>query len=339
VLLYNSVYMTSITAAITAVGGYVPEHVLTNADIEQMVDTSDDWIVTRTGIKERRILKPTSLGTSFMAIKAAQNLIDKKSIDPAQIDLVIVATATPDMPVSSTASYVATEIGAMDAFAYDLQGACSGFLFGMSAAAAHISTGRYNKVLLIGADTMSSIIDYSDRSTCVIFGDGAGAVLFEPNNEGLGLQDEVLRVDGKGRTYLKIEAGGSMLPASKHTVTEKKHFLHQDGRPVFKFAVSNMVNSITQVLERNNLTKGDIDFVVAHQANKRILNAISNQLDLKPNQMLINIERYGNTTAATLPLLLWDYEHLLKKNQKLLFTAFGGGFTWGASFLTWAYNA
>ena len=331
--------MTTKTAAITAVGGYVPEHVLTNADIEQLVDTSDEWIVSRTGIKERRILKPTSLGTSFMAIKAAQNLLDKKNLDPTQIDLVIVATATPDMPVSSTAAYVATEIGATNAFAYDLQGACSGFLFGMSAAAAYISSGRYNNVLLIGADTMSSIIDYSDRATCVIFGDGAGAVLFEPNDEGLGLQDELLRVDGKGRTYLKIEAGGSMLPASKETVSQKQHFLHQEGRPVFKFAVSNMSAAITQVIKRNGLSKDDIDFVVAHQANKRILDAISNHLNLKSDQMLINIDRYGNTTAATLPLLLWDYEHLLKKNQKLLFTAFGGGFTWGASYLTWAYNS
>ena len=331
--------MTTKTAAITAVGGYVPEHVLTNADIEQLVDTSDEWIVSRTGIKERRILKPTSLGTSFMAIKAAQNLLDKKNLDPTQIDLVIVATATPDMPVSSTAAYVATEIGATNAFAYDLQGACSGFLFGMSAAAAYISSGRYNNILLIGADTMSSIIDYSDRATCVIFGDGAGAVLFEPNYEGLGLQDEVLRVDGKGRTYLKIEAGGSMLPASKETVSQKQHFLHQEGRPVFKFAVSNMSAAITQVIKRNGLAKDDIDFVVAHQANKRILDAISNHLNLKSDQMLINIDRYGNTTAATLPLLLWDYEHLLKKNQKLLFTAFGGGFTWGASYLTWAYNS
>ena len=331
--------MTTKTAAITAVGGYVPEHVLTNADIEQLVDTSDEWIVSRTGIKERRILKPTSLGTSFMAIKAAQNLLDKKNLDPTQIDLVIVATATPDMPVSSTAAYVATEIGATNAFAYDLQGACSGFLFGMSAAAAYISSGRYNNVLLIGADTMSSIIDYSDRATCVIFGDGAGAVLFEPNYEGLGLQDEVLRVDGKGRTYLKIEAGGSMLPASKETVSQKQHFLHQEGRPVFKFAVSNMSAAITQVIKRNGLSKDDIDFVVAHQANKRILDAISNHLNLKSDQMLINIDRYGNTTAATLPLLLWDYEHLLNKNQKLLFTAFGGGFTWGASYLTWAYNS
>jgi len=330
--------MTTKTAAITAVGGYVPEHVLTNAALAQMVDTSDEWITTRTGIKERRILKPTSLGTSFMAIAAAREIIQKKDLDPTTIDLVIVSTTTPDMPVSSTAAYVATEIGATNAFGYDLQGACSGFLYGMSAASAHISSGRYQKVLLIGADTMSSIIDYTDRSTCVIFGDGAGAVLVEPNDEGLGLQDEVLRVDGKGREFLKIEAGGSIMPASSETVAARKHYLHQEGRPVFKFAVSNMTAAIEEVLRRNHLTKNDIDYVVAHQANKRILDAITKNLDLNYDQMLVNIERYGNTTAATLPLLLWDYESKLKKNQKLLFTAFGGGFTWGATYLTWAYN-
>jgi len=331
--------MTSKTAAITAVGGYVPEHVLTNTALEQMVDTSDEWIISRTGIKERRILKPTSLGTSFMAIAAARELIQKKNLDPTTLDLVIVSTATPDMPVSSTAAYVATELGATNAFGYDLQGACSGFLYGMSVASAHISSGRYKKVLLIGADTMSSIIDYTDRTTCVIFGDGAGAVLFEPNEEGLGLQDEILRVDGKGREFLKIEAGGSMMPTSVETVSARKHFLHQEGRSVFKFAVSNMTNAIEQLLRQNDLTKHDIDYFVAHQANKRILDAIAKNLNLNYEQMLINIERYGNTTAATLPLLLWDYETKLKKNQKLLFTAFGGGFTWGAIYLTWAYNS
>lgn len=331
--------MTTKTAAITAVGGYVPEHVLTNADLEQMVDTSDEWITSRTGIKERRILKPTSLGTSFMAIAAAKELIQKKKLDPTSLDLVIVSTATPDMPISSTAAYVATELGAINAFGYDLQGACSGFLYGMSVASAHICSGRYQKVLLIGADTMSSIIDYTDRTTCVIFGDGAGAVLFEPNEDGLGLQDEVLRVDGKGREFLKIEAGGSMMPATTKTVSARKHYLYQEGRSVFKFAVSNMTNAIHQLLDQNNLSKDDIDFVVAHQANKRILDAIAKNLDLGYEQMLINIERYGNTTAATLPLLLWDYESKLKKNQKLLFTAFGGGFTWGATYLTWAYNS
>ena len=326
------------TAAITAIGGFVPEFVLTNAALTQMVDTSDEWITTRTGIKERRILKPTSLGTSHMAIAAAQELIQKKSIDPSSIDLVIVCTATPDMPVSSTASYVATEIGATNAFGYDLQGACSGFLFGMSAASAHICSGRYQRVLLIGADTMSSIVDYTDRTTCVIFGDGAGAALFEPNTEGLGLQDEVLRVDGKGRDYLNIKAGGAMRPASTETLINGEHFLHQDGKSVFKFAVSNMTSAASQLLEQNNLSTDDIDYVVAHQANKRILDSVAKNLDLNAGQMLVNIERYGNTTAATLPLLLWDYEEKLKKNQKLLFTAFGGGFTWGATYLTWAYN-
>ena len=326
------------TAAITAIGGFVPEFVLTNAALTQMVDTSDEWITTRTGIKERRILKPMWLGTSHMAIAAAQELIQKKSIDPSSIDLVIVCTATPDMPVSSTASYVATEIGATNAFGYDLQGACSGFLFGMSAASAHICSGRYQRVLLIGADTMSSIVDYTDRTTCVIFGDGAGAALFEPNTEGLGLQDEVLRVDGKGREYLNRKAGGAMRPASTETLINGEHFLHQDGKSVFKFAVSNMTSAASQLLEQNNLSTDDIDYVVAHQANKRILDSVAKNLDLNAGQMLVNIERYGNTTAATLPLLLWDYEEKLKKNQKLLFTAFGGGFTWGATYLTWAYN-
>lgn len=330
--------MTTKTAAITAVGGYVPEHVLTNAALAHMVDTNDDWIVSRTGIKERRILKPASLGTSYMAIAAGKDLLKKKEIDPATIDLVIVSTTTPDMPVSSTAAYVATSLGATNAFGYDLQGACSGFLFGMSAASAHIVSGRYKKVLLIGADTMSSIIDYTDRTTCVIFGDGAGAVLFEPNEEGLGLQDEVLRVDGKGREFLKIEAGGSMLPASCETVSKRQHFLYQEGRQVFKFAVSNMSSAIDQILQQNQLIIKEIDYVVAHQANKRILDAIAKNLELDYGQMLTNIERYGNTTAATLPLLLWDYESKLKKNQKLLFAAFGGGFTWGATYLTWAYN-
>ncbi len=331
--------MTRKTAAITAIGGFVPEFVLTNDALAQMVETSDEWITTRTGIKERRLLKPMSLGTSYMAIAAAKELIQKKNLNPIDIDLVIVCTATPDMPVSSTAAFVATEIGASNAFGYDLQGACSGFLFGMSAAAAHISSGRYHKVLLIGADTMSSIIDYSDRTTCVIFGDGAGAVLFEPNDEGLGLQDEVLRVDGKGRDYLNVKAGGAIQPASIHTINNKAHFLHQEGKSVFKFAVSNMTAAATQLLEQNNLSTYDIDYVVAHQANKRILDSIAKNLDLTSKQMLINIERYGNTTAATLPLLLWDYENKLKKNQKLLFTAFGGGFTWGATYLTWAYNS
>ena len=331
--------MKSITSAITSVGGYVPETVLTNFDLEKMVDTNNEWIVSRTGIKERRILKDKSLGTSFMAINAANRLLQEKDVDPTSIDLVIVSTATPDMPVSSTASFVATKIGASNAFGYDIQGACSGFLFGMSAACAHICSGRYRKVLLIGADKMSSIVDYQDRKTCVIFGDGAGAVLFEPNYEGYGLKDEILKVDGNGRNFLKIEAGGSMLPASNQTIENRQHFLQQDGRPVFKFAVSYMTEVITKLLKRNSLEKNDIDYVVPHQANKRILDAIARNLDLTPGKMLTNIEKYGNTTAATLPLLLWDNRKNFKKNEKLIFTAFGAGFTWGASYLTWAYNS
>lgn len=331
--------MKSITSAITSVGGYVPETVLTNFDLEKMVDTNNEWIISRTGIKERRILKDKSLGTSFMAINAANKLLQEKDVDPTSIDLVIVSTATPDMPVSSTASFVATRIGASNAFGYDIQGACSGFLFGMSAACAHICSGRYRKVLLIGADKMSSIVDYEDRKTCVIFGDGAGAVLFEPNYEGYGLKDEILKVDGNGRNFLKIEAGGSMLPASNQTIENRQHFLQQDGRPVFKFAVSYMTEVITKLLKRNSLEKNDIDYVVPHQANKRILDAIARNLDLTPGKMLTNIEKYGNTTAATLPLLLWDNRKNFKKNEKLIFTAFGAGFTWGASYLTWAYNS
>ncbi|MEC7548822.1 MAG: beta-ketoacyl-ACP synthase III [Bacteroidota bacterium] len=331
--------MKSITSAITSVGGYVPETVLTNFDLEKMVDTNNEWIISRTGIKERRILKDKSLGTSFMAINAANKLLQEKDVDPTSIDLVIVSTATPDMPVSSTASFVATEIGASNAFGYDIQGACSGFLFGMSAACAHICSGRYRKVLLIGADKMSSIVDYEDRKTCVIFGDGAGAVLFEPNYEGYGLKDEILKVDGNGRNFLKIEAGGSMLPASNQTIENRQHFLQQDGRPVFKFAVSYMSEVITKLLKRNSLEKNEIDYVVPHQANKRILDAIARNLDLAPGKMLTNIEKYGNTTAATLPLLLWDNRKSFKKNEKLIFTAFGAGFTWGASYLTWAYNS
>ena len=274
-----------------------------------------------------------------MAINAANKLLQEKDVDPTSIDLVIVSTATPDMPVSSTASFVATKIGASNAFGYDIQGACSGFLFGMSAACAHICSGRYRKVLLIGADKMSSIVDYQDRKTCVIFGDGAGAVLFEPNYEGYGLKDEILKVDGNGRNFLKIEAGGSILPASNQTIENRQHFLQQDGRPVFKFAVSYMTEVITKLLKRNSLEKNEIDYVVPHQANKRILDAIARNLDLTPGKMLTNIEKYGNTTAATLPLLLWDNRKNFKKNEKLIFTAFGAGFTWGASYLTWAYNS
>jgi 3-oxoacyl-[acyl-carrier-protein] synthase-3 len=331
--------MTKITAAISAVGKYVPEYALTNKELETLVDTNDDWITSRTGIKERRILKGEGKGTSFMAIKAAQDLLQKSNINPEEIDMVIVATATPDLLVASTAVYTATEIGAVNAFAFDLQAACSSFLYGMSTASSYIESGRYKKILLIGADKMSSIIDYSDRATCIIFGDGAGAALFEPNEEGLGLQDEYLRSDGIGRDFLKIDAGGSILPPSEETIKNKQHFVHQEGKTVFKYAVSNMADVSEKMLTRNNLTEKDIQWLVAHQANKRIIEATAKRVGVGPEKVMMNIHKYGNTTSATLPLLLADYENQLKKGDNLIFAAFGGGFTWGAIYLKWAYNS
>ncbi|MCG2610198.1 ketoacyl-ACP synthase III [Flavobacterium sp. SM15] len=330
--------MNKISAAITAVGAYVPDFVLSNAVLETMVDTNDEWITSRTGIKERRMLKEEGQGTSFMAIRAAQNLIEKSGIDPKEIDLVLMATATPDMPVASTGVYVATQIGAVNAFAYDLHAACSSFLYGISTASAYIESGRYKKVLLIGSDKMSSIIDYTDRATCIIFGDGAGAVLFEPNHEGLGFQDEFLRSDGIGREFLKIDAGGSILPASEETVKNKQHYVFQDGKTVFKYAVSGMADVSEKIMERNNLSKDDVNWLVAHQANKRIIDATANRMGLDEEKVLVNIHRYGNTTSATLPLLLSDFETQLKKGDNIIFAAFGGGFTWGAVYLKWAYN-
>uniref|UniRef100_UPI0040475E65 beta-ketoacyl-ACP synthase III n=1 Tax=Polaribacter sp. TaxID=1920175 RepID=UPI0040475E65 len=331
--------MTKITAAITAVGKYVPDYILTNKELETMVDTNDEWITSRTGIKERRILKEKGKGTSFLAIKACEDLLKKSTTKATEIDLVIVATATPDLPVASTAAYVATEIGAINAFSYDLQAACSSFLYGMSTAASYIESGRYKKVLLIGADKMSSIIDYTDRATCIIFGDGAGAVLFEPNNEGLGLQDEYLRSDGQGREFLKIDAGGSILPTSEETLRNNQHSVRQEGKTVFKFAVSNMADVSEKMLTRNNLTKEDIQWLAPHQANNRIIEATANRIGLESEKVMVNIHKYGNTTSGTLPLLLADYENQLKKGDNIIFAAFGGGFTWGAIYLKWAYNS
>jgi 3-oxoacyl-[acyl-carrier-protein] synthase III len=330
--------MNKITAAITAIGSYVPDYVLSNEVLETLVDTNDEWITTRTGIKERRILKEEGQGTSYLAIKAAQNLIEKANLDPKEIDLVIMATATPDMPVAATGVYVATQIGATNAFAYDLHAACSSFLYGMSTASAYIASGKYKKVLLIGADKMSSIIDYTDRATCIIFGDGGGAVLFEPNTEGYGLQDEFLRSDGIGREFLKIDAGGSILPASEETVKNRQHFVFQDGKTVFKYAVSGMADVSEKIMQRNNLSKDDVNWLVAHQANKRIIDATANRMGLDEEKVLINIHKYGNTTSATLPLLLCDFESQLKKGDNIIFAAFGGGFTWGAIYLKWAYT-
>lgn len=331
--------MKSITAAISAVGAYVPDHVLSNHDLEKMVETNDEWITSRTGIKERRILKDEDKGSSYLGIKASEDLIKKSGLDPKSIDMVIFATATPDMPVAASASYLATKIGATNAFSYDLMAACSSFLYGMSTAVAYIESGRYKKVLLVGADKMSSIIDYKDRATCIIFGDGGGAALFEPNEEGLGLQDEILKTDGKGRDFLKIDAGGSIMPATYDTVEARKHYVFQDGRTVFKFAVSNMAGVSEQIMNRNHLSAKDVDWLVAHQANKRIVGATAARMNLDPDKVLMNIQRYGNTTSATLPLLLSDYEKNLKKGDNIIFATFGGGFTWGSIYLKWAYNS
>ena len=330
--------MSTITAAITAVGGYVPEYVLTNKILAAMVDTNNEWITSRTGIKERRILKEQGQGTSFMAIKAAEQLLVKNNINPEDIDMVIMATATPDMPVASTGVYVASQIGAVNAFSYDLAAACSGFLFGMSTAARYIESGKYKKVLLIGADKMSSIVDYTDRTTCIIFGDGAGAVLFEPNLEGLGVQDEILCSDGVGRDSLKIDAGGSILPPSNQTIADKKHYVYQDGKTVFKFAVSKMADISEKIMQRNNLRGDDVSWLVPHQANKRIIDATSRRMNLPQDKVMLNIHRYGNTTSATLPLCLFDYENQLKKGDNIVFAAFGGGFTWGSMYVKWAYD-
>ncbi|WP_139957696.1 beta-ketoacyl-ACP synthase III [Flavicella sediminum] len=331
--------MSKKTAAITAVGKYVPDYALTNKELESLVETNDEWIFTRTGIRERRILKDADKATSYMAIKAAQNLIEKKGLDPKEIDMVIVGTATPDMNVAATAVHVATEIGAVNAFGYDLQAACSSFLYAMSTAAVYIESGRYKKVLVIGADKMSSIVDYTDRTTCIIFGDGAGAALFEPNEEGLGVQDEYLRGDGVGREFLRIEAGGSLNPTSQETLDNKQHYIKQEGKTVFKYAVSNMANASEQILKRNNLTNEDVDWLAPHQANTRIIEATARRMSLDMDKVMVNIQNYGNTTSATLPLLLADYEDKLKKGDNIVFAAFGGGFTWGALYLKWAYNS
>jgi 3-oxoacyl-[acyl-carrier-protein] synthase III len=331
--------MSNISAAITAVGGYVPDFILTNKILETMVDTNDEWITSRTGIKERRILKGDNKGTSFLAIQAAKDLIQKNNIDPSSIDLVVVATATPDMKASSTSAFTASEIGATNAFAFDLDAACSSFLFGMSVVARYIESGIYKKVLLIGADKNSSMINYQDRATCIIFGDGAGAVLFEPNHEGFGVKDEYLRSDGSGREFLRATHGGSSNAITQESLKENSHFVFQDGKTVFKNAVFNMADAAEKILKRNDLDNDKMDWLVAHQANKRIIDATAKRINLDPKKVMMNIEKYGNTTSGTLPLLLSDYESQLKKGDNLIFAAFGGGFNWGSIYLKWAYNS
>lgn len=329
--------MTKITAAITAVGGYVPETKLTNFDLEKMVDTNDEWIRSRTGISERRILKEPGKGSSDMAVPAIEEILRKKGIDPKEIDCIICATVTPDMIFPATANIIADKVGATNAWGYDMSAACSGFLFALSTGAMYIESGRYKKVIVVGVDKMSAIIDYTDRTTCIIFGDGAGAVLLEPNTDGLGIQDSIMKSDGSGRHYLHIKAGGSLKPATAETVAAREHYAFQEGQTVFKFAVKGMADVSAELLERNHLTGDDIAWLVPHQANLRIIDATANRMGLSKEKVMINIQKYGNTTAATLPLCLWDWENQLKKGDKIVLAAFGGGFTWGATLLTWAY--
>lgn len=328
--------MKKITAAITGVQGYVPETILSNEDLAKIVDTSDEWITSRTGIKERRILKEGA--SSDMAAAAAKQLLDKMGIDPLEIDLVLVATVTPDYPFPSTANVVCDKVGMTNAWGYDMIAACSGFIYALSTGAQFIETGRHKKVLVIGVDKMTSILDYEDRTTCVIFGDGAGAVLLEPNEEGLGVQDFILRSDGSGRHYLIQPGGGSMNPPSHDTVDQRLHYVKQEGKQVFKFAVTNMAEVSAEIMEKNNLSSEDVDWLVPHQANLRIIDATAERMGLSKEKVMINIQKYGNTTAGTLPLCLWDYESQLKKGDTLILSAFGGGFTWGAVYLKWAYD-
>lgn len=326
-------------AAISAVGGYVPETKLTNFDLEKMVDTNNEWIISRTGIKERRILKEPGKASSFMAVKAATEALEKNGTDPLDVEVVICATVTPDMRFPDTANTIAKELGATNAWGFDLGAACSGFLFGLTTGCRFIESGAYKKVLVIGVDMMSSIIDYEDRSTCILFGDGAGCVLLERSEDENGFVDADLHGDGNGAQYLNMRGGGSLLPTSAETVKNKDHYVFQDGRPVFKAAVSGMKTATNTILDRNNMSKEEIDWVVPHQANMRIINTLTDFLEIPKEKVMMNIDRYGNTTAATLPLCLWDYEKQLKKGDKLIFTAFGGGFTWGSIYLTWAYDS
>ena len=327
----------ALKAAITCVGGYVPETKLTNFDLEKMVDTNDEWIRTRTGISERRILIEPGKASSDMAVKAIEEILRKKNLDPLDIDCIICATVTPDMIFPATANIIGDKLGAKNAFGFDLGAACSGFLFALNTGAAFVETGKYKKVIVVGVDKMSSIIDYTDRATCIIFGDGAGAVLLEPNNEGNGIMDAILKSDGSGREYLHIKAGGSLKPASVESVMAKEHYAFQDGQPVFKFAVKGMADVSAELLEKNNLTGDDIAWLVPHQANLRIIDATANRAGIPKEKVMINIHKYGNTTAATIPLCLWEWESQLKKGDNLVLAAFGGGFTWGAAWVKWAY--
>jgi len=330
--------MSVIRAAITAVNGYVPPDLLTNKDLEKMVDTTDEWILTRTGVEERHILKGEGLGTSDLAVEAIKGLLSKRGITAKEIDLIICCTVTPDLIFPATANIISDKIGATNAFSYDLAAACSGFLFGLVTGSQFIETGKYKKVIVVGADKMSAIVDYTDRSTCVIFGDGAGAVLLEPNTDGFGVIDSILKTDGNGRHYLHQKAGGSVMPPTHETIDKRLHFIFQDGQPVFKAAVVNMANVSAQIMENNGLTSDDVAYLVPHQANLRIIDATAKRMGVSSDKVMINIHKYGNTTSGTIPLCLWDWEKKLKKGDNLILAAFGGGFTWGSIFLKWAYD-
>lgn len=330
--------MTQVKAAITALSAYVPEYRLTNKELETLVDTNDEWIRSRTGIIERRILKEPGEGTSFLAVKAIEDLLEKRGIGAEEIDLIICATVTPDLVFPSTACIIADKIGAKNAFAYDLMAACSGFIYALVTGQKFIESGTHKKVLIVGADKMSSIIDYKDRATCIIFGDGGGAVLLEPNEDGLGIQDSILKSDGHGRHFLHQKAGGSVKPASHESVDAREHFVYQDGQTVFKYAVTSMADVSAEILKRNHLTGDDVAYLAAHQANKRIVDATASRMGLDSSKVLMNIEKYGNTTNGTIPLLLWEFEKHFHKGDNLIFAAFGGGFTWGSIYLKWAYN-
>jgi len=331
--------MTKIRAAITAVGGFLPDYVLSNKELEKLVDTTDEWILSRTGISERRILKGEGKGTSDMCAEAVKVLCAKRGIDPMEIDLLICGTVTPDFLFLATANVICDKIGAKNAWGFDVAAACSGFMFGLVTASKFIETGTHKKVVVVGGDKMSSIIDYTDRATCVIFGDGAGAVLLEPSTEEVGIMDSILRTDGAGRQFLHQKSGGSVSPATHETVDAKQHFVYQEGQSVFKFAVTNMAEVSAEIMEKNNLKSEDIAWLVPHQANKRIIDATANRMGLPSEKVMLNIQKYGNTTAGTLPLCLFDYEKQLKKGDNIILAAFGGGFTWGAVYIKWAYNS
>ena len=330
--------MKKIHAAITGIQGYVPDYILDNKELEKLVDTNDEWIVTRTGIKERRILKGEK-GSSDLGAEAIKGLLDKTNTSAEEIDLIICATVTPDMLFPSTACLIADKIGAGNICAFDISAACSGFLYALTTASKFIESGSYKKVVVVGCDKMSSIVDYTDRTTCVLFGDGAGAVLLEPNSDGLGIMDYILKSDGSGGEFLKMKAGGSLHPASHETVNAREHFVYQDGQPVFKKAVKSMADVSEEIMKKNNLSSDDIAWLVPHQANKRIIDATSRRMGVGDEKVMLNIERYGNTTAGTIPLCLWDWEDQLKKGDNLVLAAFGGGFTWGSIYLKWAYDS